>query len=84
MLPWNRIGSLVLEQNPVEKLFNTGTIIPVAAGDPGQDGEHRGGRGGGRQGLTRSPLTCLVGVKEPGLVMEYLRELIAPPAAGDA
>jgi hypothetical protein len=76
VLPWHQIGRLVMEQNPVERLFNTGTIIPVAAGSPGPAGRRGGGLAGAGREISRSPLDCLCGVREPGLVMEFLQELV--------
>jgi hypothetical protein len=77
IIPWHQIGRLVMEQNLVEKLSNIGTIIPVPAGSPVPAGR-RGQAGAGKE-VSRSPLDCLCGVKEPGLIMEFLQELITQP-----
>jgi hypothetical protein len=77
LIPWHQIGSLVLEQGPLEKWLRTGTIIPLGTGDPGA-----GGRKAGRE-PSRSPLECLSGIREPELVMEFLQEFISRPANGD-
>lgn len=78
LLPWHQIGSLVLEQGPLEKRLGTGTIVPLVTGGPGSTG-----RKAGRE-PSRSPLECLSGIREPDLVMEFLQELISRPANGDS
>jgi hypothetical protein len=73
MLPWHQIGGLLLEQGLLGKLSGTGTIIPLGKGEAAGEGRKAG------KGISRSPLHCLSGVKEPGLIMEFLRELITRP-----
>jgi hypothetical protein len=70
-LPWHQIGGLVMEQSLPEKLTGTGTIIPL------EKGENTGRDRKAGKGLFRSPLDCLCGVKEPGLILEFLQELVA-------
>jgi len=75
-LPWHQIGGFALEQGMLGKFLGRGTLIPLMAGSQGPGSERTGGM------VFRSPLTCLYGVGEPGLVLEFLQELLSPPAEG--
>ncbi|HVN65174.1 MAG TPA: PH domain-containing protein [Methanomicrobiales archaeon] len=76
-LPWHQIGGFTLEQGMLGKLLGRGTILPLMAGGQGPGSEKAGGM------VSRSPLNCLYGVGEPGLVLEFLQELLSPPADGN-
>jgi len=71
IFPWNQIGELIMEQNPVGKFLGTGTIIPLGRGGAAAGGGTVWGE------ISRSPLDCIFGVREPVLLMEFLRELIS-------
>jgi hypothetical protein len=74
LLPLHQIGKLVLEHGMVGRLLDTGTIIPIGMAQRGP------GPAGARQELSRNPLDCLYGVREPEKVMALLNRLISPPA----
>jgi len=77
LLPYPAIGSLVLEQDPLGRIFHTGTIIPVgpAFGGPRAAGG-KGDSGAGRD-ASRHPLDCLFGIRDPEKVMGLLEQLIS-------
>lgn len=77
LLPWHHIGGLVMEQGFLGKRLGTGTIIPLVTGNPGATG------GASGKEPSRSPLDCLSGIREPALVMEFLRELVARSRGAD-
>ena len=81
LLPWPQIGQLVMEQNPVEKHLNTGTVIPVRTGNPAMAGGKKGHGKGGEE-LSRSPLDCLFGIRDPELVMALLQKLSSESPGG--
>ena len=81
MIPWHQIGRLVMEQNPVEKLLNTGTVIPVGTGSP-VPAIGRKGAGKAGEDLSRDPLECLAGIRDPELVMALLRKLASQSPGG--
>jgi hypothetical protein len=81
LLPWHQIGRLVMEQNPVEKLLNTGTVIPVGTGNP-VPAAGRKGAGKAGEDLSRDPLDCLSGIRDPELVMALLQKLSSESPGG--
>jgi len=62
-----------MEQTLVGRLVGTGTIIPLGKGRAAT------GNGKARRELFRSPLECFFGVRELGLITEFLQELISRP-----
>ncbi len=94
MLPHHQIGRLVMEQDLVARFFHTGTIIPIGTAQWGSEMSIRGMGVGGqkdnvnvglgyaktRQEVSRYPLDCLYGVREPEEVMALLEQLISRPA----
>ena len=94
MLPHHQIGRLVMEQDLVGRFFRTGTIIPIGTAQWGSEMSLRGMGVGGqkdnvnvglgyaktRQEVSRYPLDCLYGVREPEKIMAVLGQLISRPA----
>ncbi|MGE5831672.1 MAG: PH domain-containing protein [Methanomicrobiales archaeon] len=71
VLPHQHIGKLIMDQGMVGRLLDTGTIIPVEAGQRGD------GPAEPRREPSRNPLDCLYGVREPEKIMTVLDLLIS-------
>jgi hypothetical protein len=94
MLPHHQVGRLVLEQDLLGKLLHTGTILVVGTAQWGSEISVRGlglsgqkdnvnvglGYAKARQEVSRSPLDCLYGVRDPDRIMALLERLISRPA----
>jgi len=81
VLPHNQIGRLVLEQDPIMRLFHTGTVIPVITRGPGMGNRKDTGNAvKAGQEASRHPLDCLYGVRDPEKVMALLEQLVLRPA----
>jgi hypothetical protein len=74
ILPHHHIGKLVMEQGMAGRLTDTGTIIPIGAAQRGP------GPAEARRELSRNPLDCLYGIREPEKIMAVLNLLISDSA----
>jgi hypothetical protein len=81
IFPHHQVTKLILVQGPVGRLLGAGTIVPVGPGYPGQRDDRGSGLGGWTgEGNSRTPLTCLFGIRNPEKVMALLQQLISRPA----
>lgn len=71
VFPHRQIGKLFMDQGMAGRLLDTGTIIPIGAAQAGP-----GGAKAVRE-LSRKPLDCLYGVREPEKIMTVLELLIS-------
>ncbi|MCD6562860.1 MAG: PH domain-containing protein [Thermoproteales archaeon] len=92
-IPYNQIGRVILEQSLVGKMLNYGTIIFVSAAEWGSEYYSRGlsasyekkGIGLGMQyfrtlkEISRDPLKCLYGVKNPFVIRDVIEKMITAP-----
>jgi len=88
-IPYNQIGRVVLEQSLFGKLLNYGTVIPVSSAEWGSEYYTRAVGAGGSGKITagvgyartlkevsRDPLKCLYGVKNPKKIKELIEKMI--------
>ncbi|MDD1659500.1 MAG: PH domain-containing protein [Methanomicrobiales archaeon] len=71
ILPHHHIGKLVMEQGMAGRLTDTGTIIPIGETQQGP------GPAEARREMSRNPLDCLFGIREPEKIMAVLNLLIS-------
>ena len=95
LLPYHRIEKVVMEQGPVGRLLNVGTIIPLGMVSRGPATGKGGGKEASREGKDAShyPLDCLYGISNPEKVKALLEQLISlrsvmeeeqPPETGES
>lgn len=91
LLPYDRIGDVILEQTLIGKILGYGTIIPVPTSGWGAEYYTRAvGVGGAKEGLgmgfgyartlrevSRDPMKVLYGIRKPGRVYEELGRKVA-------
>ncbi len=89
VIPYNQIGRVVLEQSIFGRLLNYGTIIPVSSAEWGSEYYTRAVGAGGSGKVTagvgyartlkevsRDPLKCMYGVKNPKKIKEIIEKMI--------
>ena len=91
-IPYNQIGRVVLEQSLFGRLLNYGTVIPVGVAEWGAEYYTRG-VGAGVSGkitagigyartlkeVSRDPLKCLYGIKDPEKIKSVIEKMITAP-----
>ncbi len=85
-IPYNQIGRVVLEQSVFGRLLNYGTVILVSSAEWGSEyymrvvgaGKNVGvGYGRILKEVSRDPLKCLYGVKNPKKLKEFIEKAIS-------
>jgi len=92
LIPYNQIGRVVLEQSLFGRLLNYGTLIPVGVAEWGAEyytrgvgmgasGKITGGIGYARtlKEVSRDPLKCLYGIKDPEKIKSLIEKMITAP-----
>ena len=79
LLPYHRIEKVVMEQGPVGRHLNVGTILPLGMVSGGPATGKGRGKEASREGkdASHSPLDCLYGISNPGKVKALLEQLIS-------